>query len=58
MKKLSQEEITGKLNQDHFPRGQELERLSDPVTDTPMVMTLEQLRPYDCLLYTSPSPRD
>jgi ParB family protein of integrating conjugative element (PFGI_1 class) len=47
MKKLSQEEITGKLNQDHFPRGQELERLSDPVTDTPMVMTLEQLRPYE-----------
>jgi len=47
MKKLSQEEITGKLNLDHFPRGQELERLSDPVTDTPMVMTLEQLRPYE-----------
>jgi len=47
MKKLSQEEITNKLHQDHFPRGQELERLSDPVTDTPMVMTLEQLRPYE-----------
>ncbi|ABA74733.1 ParB family protein [Pseudomonas fluorescens] len=47
MKKLSQEEITGKLHQAHFPRGQELERLSDPVTDTPMVMTLEQLRPYE-----------
>lgn len=47
MKKLSQEEITDKLHQGHFPQGQELERLSDPVTDTPMVMTLEQLRPYE-----------
>ena len=32
MKKLSQEEITDKLHQDHFPRGPELERLSDPLT--------------------------
>ncbi|BDB20783.1 hypothetical protein cym2001_41480 [Pseudomonas sp. CYM-20-01] len=47
MKKLSQEEITEKLHRDHFLRGQELEQLSDPVTDTPMVMTLEQLRPYE-----------
>ena len=47
MKKLSQEEITNKLHQDHFPRGPELERLSDPVIDTPMLVTLEQLRPYE-----------
>lgn len=47
MKKLSQEEITDKLHQDHFPRGPELERLSDPLTDTPMLVTLEQLRPYE-----------
>ncbi|QUW65139.1 ParB family protein [Pseudomonas synxantha] len=47
MKKLSQEEITDKLHQDHFPRGPELERLSDPVIDTPMLVTLEQLRPYE-----------
>ena len=47
MKKLSQEEITDKLRQDHFPRGPELERLSDPVIDTPMLVTLEQLRPYE-----------
>lgn len=47
MKKLSQEEITDKLHQDHFPRGPELERLSDPVMDTPMLVTLEQLRPYE-----------
>lgn len=47
MKKLSQEEITGKLLQDHFTRGQELEQLSDPLIDTPMLVTLEQLRPYE-----------
>lgn len=47
MKKLNQEEITDKLHQDHFPRGPELERLSDPVIDTPMLVTLEQLRPYE-----------
>ncbi|PYY69028.1 chromosome partitioning protein ParB [Pseudomonas jessenii] len=47
MKKLTQEEITDKLHQDHFPRGPELERLSDPVIDTPMLVTLEQLRPYE-----------
>ncbi|AMZ70473.1 MULTISPECIES: ParB family protein [Pseudomonas] len=47
MKKLTQEEITEKLHQDHFPRGPELGRLSDPLTDTPMLVTLEQLRPYE-----------
>ncbi|UZD97684.1 chromosome partitioning protein ParB [Pseudomonas corrugata] len=47
MKKLSQEEITDKLHQGHFPRGPELEQLSDPLTDTPMLVTLEQLRPYE-----------
>ncbi|WP_339428276.1 MULTISPECIES: ParB family protein [unclassified Pseudomonas] len=47
MKKLSQEQITDKLHQDHFPRGPELERLSDPITDTPMLVTLEELRPYE-----------
>ncbi len=47
MKKLTQEEITEKLHQDHFPRGPELGQLSDPLTDTPMLVTLEQLRPYE-----------
>ncbi len=47
MKKLSQEEVADKLHQNHFPRGPELERLSDPVVDTPMLVTLEQLRPYE-----------
>ena len=47
MKKLSQEEITDKLNQKHFTLGPGLERLSEPVIDTPMLVTLEQLRPYE-----------
>ncbi|MGF6518797.1 ParB family protein of integrating conjugative element (PFGI_1 class) [Pseudomonas sp. BT76 TE3572] len=47
MKKLSREEITDKLHEGHFPRGPELELLSDPLTDTPMLVTLEQLRPYE-----------
>ncbi|BBP65791.1 hypothetical protein PHLH5_33320 [Pseudomonas sp. Cab53] len=47
MKKLNQEQITDKLHQDHFPRSPELERLSDPLIDTPMLVTLEQLRPYE-----------
>ncbi|WP_434701851.1 ParB family protein [Pseudomonas sp. D1-36] len=47
MKKLTQEEITGKLHQNYFPCGPELGRLSDPLTDTPMLVTLEQLRPYE-----------
>ncbi|WP_223510755.1 ParB family protein [Pseudomonas sp. BF-R-05] len=47
MKKLSQEDITDQLLQDHFPRAPELERLSDPLIDTPMLVTLEQLRPYE-----------
>jgi ParB family protein of integrating conjugative element (PFGI_1 class) len=47
MKKLSQEEITDRLYQDHFTPGPKVERLSDPLTDTPMLVTLEQLRPYE-----------
>ena len=47
MKKPSQEDINSKLQQDHFPRGPELEQLPDPLTDTPMLVTLEQLRPYE-----------
>ena len=47
MKRLSQEQVTDKLHQNHFPQGPELERLSDPLTDTPMLVTLEQLRPYE-----------
>ncbi|MFL9673043.1 ParB family protein [Pseudomonas sp. 2822-17] len=47
MKKLTQEKITEKLHQDHFPRGQDPGRLSDPLTDTPMLVTLEELRPYE-----------
>ncbi len=47
MKKLSQEAMTDKLRQGPFPRGSTHEPLSDPLTDTPMRVTLEQLRPYE-----------
>lgn len=47
MKKPTQEDIADKLQQGHFPQGPQLERLSDPLTDTPMLVTLEQLRPYE-----------
>lgn len=47
MKKPTQEEITDKLLLGPFPQGQELEQVSDPLTDTPMQVTLEQLRPYE-----------
>ncbi|MDF5890267.1 ParB family protein [Pseudomonas syringae pv. syringae] len=47
MKKPSQEDIADKLLQGHFPQGPQLERLSDPLTDTPMLVTLDQLRPYE-----------
>ncbi|AKK01051.1 ParB family protein [Pseudomonas citrulli] len=47
MKKPSQKEITDKLQQDHFPQGPNQKQPSDPITDTPMLVTLEQLRPYD-----------
>jgi ParB family protein of integrating conjugative element (PFGI_1 class) len=47
MKKLSLEAITEKLHQAPFPRGPQLDRLSDPIIETPMQVTLEQLRPYE-----------
>ncbi|MFJ4131437.1 ParB family protein [Pseudomonas cyclaminis] len=47
MKKPSQEDIADKLLQGHFPQGPQLERLSDPLTDTPILVTLDQLRPYE-----------
>lgn len=47
MKKPSLEEIADKLQQGPFRQGLEVDRLSDPIGDTPMVITLEQLRPYE-----------
>ena len=47
MKKPIQEDITSGLLLEHFPQGPELERASDPLADTPMLVTLEQLRPYE-----------
>lgn len=47
MKKPTQQDITNKLLLANFPQGPEMEQASDPVADTPMLVTLEQLRPYE-----------
>ncbi|WP_416425165.1 ParB N-terminal domain-containing protein [Pseudomonas sp. App30] len=47
MKTPTSEEITRKLQHSHFPSPPGLEQPADPACDTPMVVTLEQLRPYD-----------
>ncbi|WP_455921124.1 ParB family protein [Pseudomonas putida] len=47
MKTPTCEEITRKLQHSHFPSTDGLEQPADPACDTPMVVTLEQLRPYD-----------
>ncbi|MFG0410015.1 ParB family protein [Pseudomonas sp. FYR_11] len=42
------DDLTHKLMADAFPRsGPPAEALSDPVVDTPMVVVLDQLRPYE-----------
>lgn len=47
-KSLSPEAIKGKLLQGAFKnQGATVSQLSDPIADTPMVVTLEQLRPYE-----------
>lgn len=46
-KSLSKEQVRGKLLQGTFAASPAAARLSDPIVDTPMILTLEQLRPYD-----------
>ncbi|NMZ34036.1 ParB family protein [Pseudomonas proteolytica] len=47
-KLMSTDQIKGKLLQGAFTNNAPLVgRLSDPIVDTPMVLTLDQLRPYD-----------
>jgi len=47
MKKPTQEDITGKLLAGHFGHRLEVDQAVDPLVDTPMLVTLEQLRPYE-----------
>ncbi len=47
MKKPTQEDITGKLLAGHFGHRLEVDQAVDPIVDTPMLVTLEQLRPYE-----------
>ncbi|MCQ9422298.1 ParB family protein [Pseudomonas sp. LJDD11] len=47
-KAMSAEDVKGKLLQGAFQhKGSAVSQLSDPIADTPMVVTLDQLRPYD-----------
>lgn len=47
MKQPTQEDITGKLLAGHFGHRLEVDQVTDPMVDTPMLVTLEQLRPYE-----------
>ncbi|TNB81576.1 chromosome partitioning protein ParB [Pseudomonas sp. Fig-3] len=47
MKPPTSEDITRQLQQAHFPQKHGCEVTAAPVSDTPMVVTLEQLRPYE-----------
>lgn len=47
-KSLDTETVKGKLLQGAFmSKGPAMSQLSDPIADTPMVITLDQLRPYE-----------
>ncbi len=48
MAEMTPHEMAGKLRAAGFQRtGPSAAALSDPIADTPMVVTLDQLRPYD-----------
>lgn len=48
MADLSPQDMAGKLLAEGFSRtGPDTSALTDPIADTPMVVTLDQLRPYD-----------
>ena len=48
MADLTPQDVAGKLLAEGFARnGPDVAALTDPIADTPMVVTLDQLRPYD-----------
>lgn len=47
MKPPTSEDITRQLQQAHFPQKHDRDLAMAPVGDTPMVVTIEQLRPYE-----------
>lgn len=47
MKTPTQEDITGQLLAGHFGHRLVVDQVTDPIVDTPMLVTLEQLRPYE-----------
>ena len=47
MAEMTSQDMAGKLLAAGFERGGPSATASDPIADTPMVVTLDQLRPYD-----------
>ncbi|GHU04808.1 hypothetical protein FACS1894158_05890 [Betaproteobacteria bacterium] len=48
MADLTPQEMAGKLLMDNFAHtGPVAQTLSDPISDTPIVVTLDELRPYE-----------
>lgn len=58
MAEFTPHDMASKLLADQFRRtGPEADALSDPIADTPMTVTLEQLRPYDLNPRVTRNPR-
>jgi len=58
MAEFSSHDLASKLLADQFQRsGPDAEALSDPIADTPMTVTLDQLRPYDLNPRVTRNPR-
>jgi ParB family protein of integrating conjugative element (PFGI_1 class) len=58
MAELTEREMAAKLSADKFARsGPEAAATTDPIADTPMVVTLDQLRPYDLNPRVTRNPR-
>lgn len=56
--KLTPEDISGKLLQGSFQRpGPAPQRLADPIADTPMVLTIDEVAPYDSNPRTAKNPK-
>jgi ParB family protein of integrating conjugative element (PFGI_1 class) len=58
MAELTQQDMAAKLSAEKFARtGPTAQEIADPIADTPMVVTLDQLRPYDLNPRVARNPR-
>ena len=58
MAELTEREMAAKLSAEKFARsGPDADETTDPIADTPMVVTLDQLRPYDLNPRVTRNPR-